>query len=104
MQNAPRTPKRPFLPYLFPRKGKDRAVGDNLQLQICKNQSLRRFAPAPFTQGSLGAGAGRKPPLPGEVARQSRDGEVVANLQQPLSLGCAEPASLPLWSLRDMSP
>ena len=54
MQNAPRTPKRPFLPYLFPRKGKDRAVGDNLQLQICKNQSLRRFAPAPFTQGSLG--------------------------------------------------
>ena len=27
MQNTPRTPKRPFLPYLFPRKGKDRAVG-----------------------------------------------------------------------------
>ena len=27
-----------------------------------------------------------------------------ANLRQPLSLGCAEPASLPLLSLRDISP
>ena len=26
-----------------------------------------------------------RPPLPGEVARRSRDGEVAANLQQPLS-------------------
>ena len=27
-------PSAPFLPYLFPRKGKDWAVGDNRQLQI----------------------------------------------------------------------
>ena len=33
-----------------------------------------------------------KPPLSGEVARRSRDGEVAANLIQPLSPGCAEPA------------
>ena len=26
-----------------------------------------------------------RPPLPGEVARRSRDGEVAANMQQPLS-------------------
>ena len=31
---------RPFLPYLFPRKGKDRAVGDNRQSQICDNLSV----------------------------------------------------------------
>ena len=32
--------KRPFLPYLFPRKGKDRAAGGNRQLQICNNLSV----------------------------------------------------------------
>ncbi len=40
MQNAPRNPKRPFLPYLFPRMGKDRAAGGNQQLQICGNLSV----------------------------------------------------------------
>ena len=33
-----------------------------------------------------------------------RFGFFYANLLQPLSLGCAEPASLPLLSLRDISP
>ena len=28
MQDAPTVPQRPFLPYLFPRTGKDMAVGD----------------------------------------------------------------------------
>ena len=32
--------KRPFLPYLFPRKGKDMAVGDNRQLQSRYNLSV----------------------------------------------------------------
>ena len=31
--------KRPFLPYLFRQDGKDRAVGDNRQSQICENLS-----------------------------------------------------------------
>ena len=35
-------------------------------------------------RGSLGMRSPR-PPLPGEVARRSRDGEVAANMQQPLS-------------------
>ena len=33
-------PQRPFLPYLFPRKGKDMAVGDNRQLQSRYNLSV----------------------------------------------------------------
>ena len=33
---------------------------------------------------------GPKPPLPGEVARRSRDGEVAANLIQPLSQPAAD--------------
>ena len=39
-QEAPNVTKCPFLPYLFPRKGKDRAAGDNRQLQICGNLSV----------------------------------------------------------------
>ena len=31
------------------------------------------------------SGCAEPPPLPGEVARRSRDGEVAANLRQPLS-------------------
>ena len=46
---------------------------------------------------------GPKPPLPGEVARRSRDGEVAASLIQPLSQPPAD-SSLPLLSLRDISP
>ena len=50
---------------------------------------LRRVHPSgpsgqlPLTKGALGAGV-KKPPLPGEVARRSRDGEVAANLRRPL--------------------
>ena len=32
--------QRPFLPYLFPRKGKDRAAGGNKQPQICDDLSV----------------------------------------------------------------
>ena len=44
-----RVPKRPFLPYLFPRKGKDMAAGGNKQSQICGDLSvsLRLTAPLP---------------------------------------------------------
>ena len=48
MQNAPRTLKRPFLPYLFPRKGKDRAAGGIRQLQICYNLSVSLRLTAPL--------------------------------------------------------
>ena len=40
----PTVTQRPFLPYLFPRKGKDRAVGDNRQSQICDNNPSVSFA------------------------------------------------------------
>ena len=40
--------QRPFLPYLFPRKGKDRAVGDIQQIQICDNLSVSLRLPAPL--------------------------------------------------------
>ena len=33
---------------------------------------------------------GPKPPLPGEVARRNRDGEVAANLRRPLSQPAAD--------------
>ena len=51
MQNAPRTPKRPFLPYLFPRKGKDRAAGGDgsCKFPTTSQSRLRRASiPTPF--------------------------------------------------------
>ena len=38
-ESTKRNPSAPFLPYLFRQDGKDRAVGDNQQLQICDNLS-----------------------------------------------------------------
>ena len=48
MQHAPNVTKRPFLPYLFPRKGKDRAAGGMGQLQICYDLSVSLRLPAPL--------------------------------------------------------
>ena len=38
---------------------------------------------------------GPKPPLPGEVARRNRDGEVAANLRRPLSQPAADSIPTP---------
>ena len=56
--------KRPFLPYLFPRMGKDRAAGGNRQLQICDNLSVS------FADSSPGRGA--KECAPPEVLKSRR--------------------------------
>ncbi len=61
-------------------------------IPIQKPAARRAFAlsmPSPM-MGSLWYGADPKPPLPGEVARRSRDGEVAANLIQPLSQPAAD--------------
>ena len=46
--------KRPFLPYLFRQDGKDRAVGDNQQSQICDNLSVSAAPSQLPWKGSLG--------------------------------------------------
>ena len=48
----------------------------------------------PLIGEALGC-ADPKPPLPGEVARRSRDGEVAANLIQPLSQPAADSVPTP---------
>ena len=61
-----------------------------------KAYPLRRVHPSgaprqlPLTRRVLGACAPVGPPLPGEVARRSRDGEVAANLRRPLSQPAAD--------------
>ena len=80
-------PSAPFLPYLFRQDGKDRAVGDNQQSQICDNLSVSA-APRqlPF-QGSQGV-------------RTAGGSQNWGTTFQSASLT----ASLPLLSLRDISP
>ena len=58
----PASPQRPFLPYLFPRMGKDMAAGGRRQLQICCQISIKikrpvqpdKAAPEFFYCGSCG--------------------------------------------------
>ena len=80
-------PSAPFLPYLFRQDGKDRAVGDNQQSQIYDNLSVSA-APRqlPF-QGSQGV-------------RTAGGSQNWGTAFQSASLT----ASLPLLSLRDISP
>ena len=47
-------PSAPFLPYLFRQDGKDRAVGDIGQLQICYNLSVSFADQLPFQGGLWG--------------------------------------------------
>ena len=64
-----------------------------------------RHPSLPLIGEALGC-ADPKPPLPGEVARRSRDGEVAANLIQPLSQPSAasSPARGAFFSLRRGNP
>ena len=63
MQNAPNASKHSFLPYLFPRKGKDRAAGGNKQSQICDDLSVSAVPsqlPWKGSQGVRTAGKAQK--------------------------------------------
>ena len=55
MQKAPNASKHSFLPYLFSCERKDRAVGDNRQLQICDNLSVSLTAASSPERGAFGA-------------------------------------------------
>ena len=76
---------------------------------MSKNQTAKRCRPTnlvctflhgwrhprlPLIGEALGC-ADPKPPLPGDVARRSRDGEVAANLIQPLSQPAADSVPTP---------
>ncbi len=85
--------KRPFSPPSFParrkRRGRRRRVrNDHDGTSRRKRRLLSSVLVSSFPNRKLNL----------------RFGFSYANLIQPLSLGCAEPASLPLLSLRDISP
>ena len=85
--------KRPFSPPSFParrkRRGSRRRVrNDHDGTNPCRQGFLSSVLVSSFPNRKLNL----------------RFGSIPADLQQPLSLGCAEPASLPLLSLRDISP
>ena len=85
--------QRPFSPPSFParrkRRGRRRRVrNDHDGTKPCKQGFLSSVLVSSFPNRKLNL----------------RFGFSYANLIQPLSLGCAEPASLPLLSLRDISP
>ena len=84
--------KHSFLPYLFPCERKDRAVGGASEMTTTERAAASDVS---FPLCSF---------LPFQTASQTCGLGFTANLRQPLSLGCAEPASLPLLSLRDISP
>ena len=89
----PTVTKRPFSPPSFParrkRRGRRRRVrNDHDGTNSCRQGFLSSVLVSSFPN--------RK--------RNLRFGFFYANLRQPLSLSCAEPASLPLLSLRDISP
>ena len=85
--------QRPFSPPSFParrkRRGRRRRVRNDHDGTSCRKRRL-------FSSVLVSSFPNRKLNL--------RFGFFYANLRQPLSLGCAEPASLPLLSLRDISP
>ena len=87
----PTVPMRPFLPYLFPRKGKDRAVGDNRQLQICDDLSVSAAPSQLPWKGSQGArtagGAAEKGGQPlSQPAADSSPGRGAVGLRFPQAL------------------
>ena len=88
----PTVTQRPFSPPSFParrkRRGRRRRVrNDHDGTSRRKRRLLSSVLVSSFPNRKLNL----------------RFGFFHANLQQPLSLGCAEPASLPLLSLRDIS-
>ena len=74
--------QRPFLPYLFPRKGKDRAAGGTSETTTTERAAASDVS---FPLCSF---------LPFQTASETRGLGFRANLWQPLSLGSAEPAPL----------
>ena len=89
----PTVTQRPFSPPSFParrkRRGRRRRVrNDHNGTNPCKQGFLSSVLVSSFPNRKLNL----------------RFGFFPANLRQPLSLGFAEPASLPLLSLRDISP
>ena len=89
----PTVTQRPFSPPSFParrkRRGRRRRVrNDHDGTNPCKQGFLSSVLVSSFPNRKLNL----------------RFGFFPANLRQPLSLGFAEPASLPLLSLRDISP
>ena len=84
--------KHSFLPYLFSCERKDRATGGASEMTTTEQAAASDVS---FPLCSF---------LPFQTASQTCGLGFIANLRQPLSLGCAEPASLPLLSLRDISP
>ena len=48
-QDAPRVPRRPFLPYLFPRRGKDRAAGGTSETASTERVSAVREVSYPLS-------------------------------------------------------
>ncbi len=84
--------KHSFLPYLFSCERKDRATGGASEMTTTERAAASDVS---FPLCSF---------LPFQTASQTCGLGFIANLRQPLSLGCAEPASLPLLSLRDISP
>ena len=89
----PTVTKRPFSPPSFParrkRRGRRRRVRNDHDGTSRRKRRL-------FSSVLVSSFPNRKLNL--------RFGFFPADLRQPLSLGCAEPASLPLLSLRDISP
>ena len=89
----PASPKHSFLPHLFSCERKDGAAGGASETTTTERAAASDVS---FPLCSFLRFPNRKLNL--------RFGFFPANLRQPLSLGCAEPASLPLLSLRDISP